>query len=474
MLFSVLLPALLSVSGLVIDVGMLLRETGRLEQMADAAATAAARDLLHGKSISDATATATAMVTANAGTVATDVTVHIPPVSGPHAGNGSYAEVLVSRSVDTNLLDVGTTLSTVSARAVAGHEAVTGDTAIVVLSDRPVSWLNQYDADDAGLYVTGSNTVNITGAILVNDESGQFDESWNKAGRGAGFPYGAISSIPLYAPHVRVAGGVNDPTKFFGTISGVPPLSANRMAVDDPLKDLPVPTVIVDSTNVLPDEYGGVRVRINGSGQTEVYRTITGTTEVLGVGIAAEFEPGVYDWIRIQSAPAQFAPGVYIVRSVNPTTGIGVDIQGGSVVMDGIMFYVTDNATYAPASGLPDADNTVEDAPTASWTTLPGTQITLSANSRLKGLNDPASPYDGMVIFQRRSDRRWVRLEYQGAVNGQLRGTIYTPAAKTSVYTDRDVHCQFAVATLRLYNYNGLDVYPPKPFPPARDVFLVE
>jgi Flp pilus assembly protein TadG len=453
-MFAILLPALLSVSGLVIDVGTLLREYGRLELVADAAATAAARDLLDGKTVSEATTTANNSVAANSGGTSTDVTINIPPASGPHTGDNNYVEVLLSRTLDTYLIDFGAAHSTVTARAVAGHEEVTGNAAVVVLSDRPVSYQGYYNWGEGGLTVLGSGTVDITGDILVNDGSGQFDENGNLAGKGPGLPYGISAQIPLYLPRARVVGGVDDPSNFNGTISGVPPLSANRRPVNDPLASLPVPTVNEDGSHVIPSQRGSF--------------------ELVNSATYTELQPGVYEWIRVIDSNVKFTHGVYIIRNVNPSTNIGLEIQGSQVNVDSVMFYITDNTGFSANSGLPDAYDTVETAPSTPWKTTPSVDIRISGDSRLKGLDHAGTPYHGMLIFQRRWDRRWIRIDYQNGYVNRIWGTVYAPVAKLSLYSAHDVQCEFAVGSLRLYNYGGLDVNPPFPFPPVRDVFLVE
>lgn len=453
-LFSILLPALLSVSALVIDVGMLLRESGRLEHIADAAATAAARDLLDGKTISEAAASANAAVAANSGGESTNVTVNIPPAGGPHAGDSHYAEVLLSRTVDTNIIDVGSSQSTVTARAVAGDEAVTGNAAVIVLSDQPVSSQGYYGQGDSGLKVSGTGTLDITGAVLVNDESGQYDENGNPAGKGPGAPYGIDVQIPLNVPRARVVGGVSNPANFIGTISGVPPLSTNRMPVNDPLKTLSVPTINIDSSHVIPSQRG--------------------TEELVNVTAYTELQPGVYDWIRVIDSNVTFTHGVYVIRNINPTTSIGLEIRGSQVNVNSVMFYITNNTSFSANTGLPDINDTVETAPTAPWTTAPSVDIRVSGDSQLMGLNHVGTPYHGMLIFQRRWDRRWIRVDYQGGYVNRVWGTVYAPVARVSLYSGHDVQCQFDVGSLHLHNYSGLDVHPPIPFPPVRDVFLVE
>ena len=68
-----------------------------------------------------------------------------------------------------------------------------------------------------------------------------------------------------------------------------------------------------------------------------------------------------------------FNPGIYIIRSTNPTTGIALNILGGTVTANGVMFYITNSATYDPTTGLPDG-NDGDSSPATPTTLVIGSQ----------------------------------------------------------------------------------------------------
>src|SRR5437764_11777902 len=85
-LFALILPVLLGMTGLVIDGGMLLAAHRQARNAADAAALAAALDLLNGKSLATAQATATTFVHSYNNLSKATVTTRLP-TSGPYSGN---------------------------------------------------------------------------------------------------------------------------------------------------------------------------------------------------------------------------------------------------------------------------------------------------------------------------------------------------------------------------------------------------
>src|SRR3712207_3784375 len=95
-MFALLLPALLGMVGLVIDGGMLQAAHRQTQNAADAAALAAALDLMRGQPVATAVVTANAFLDQNSpnspdlvyneGGSATNALNH-PPLQGPHAGN---------------------------------------------------------------------------------------------------------------------------------------------------------------------------------------------------------------------------------------------------------------------------------------------------------------------------------------------------------------------------------------------------
>ena len=118
--------------GLAIDTGVLFRERRRIQNAADAAATAAALDYHYNQSVTSARAAGRAAAAANGypngGTcpsaTATCVAVNMPPSSGPSHTLSSFAEAIVNSPKSTGFMGwFGMHSVPVSARAVAGNPA---------------------------------------------------------------------------------------------------------------------------------------------------------------------------------------------------------------------------------------------------------------------------------------------------------------------------------------------------------------
>src|SRR5947207_2137204 len=89
-LFS--MSAILGVIGLVFDAGLMTADSQSLHHATDSAATAAAMDLLLGKTSVQATATATMYLHDLNGMPDAQPTINIPPLEGPYAGRSGYVE----------------------------------------------------------------------------------------------------------------------------------------------------------------------------------------------------------------------------------------------------------------------------------------------------------------------------------------------------------------------------------------------
>ncbi len=195
-----------------------------------------------------------------------------------------------------------------------------------------------------GMKVLGLGQVKVQGAILVNNKWGGMDESGNAAGLVSGPPY-AVSCMPLLnlskllAKDIRVVGGVDNKNNYGNVASGQSsPLRANKLSVPDPYKTLPVPTTAVDPVNVKANYYGARNIL-----------TLPFVTTTL--------QPGVYDYINIIAGRVVFQPGVYVIRSQEPITKLALSFLAGQVVAEGVMFYITDTATYNVAGANPDAND---------------------------------------------------------------------------------------------------------------------
>jgi Flp pilus assembly protein TadG len=476
-ILAIALPVLVGIVGLVLDTSILLAARRNLQSDADAAATAAAMTIYQGGSVAAATSAAsTAVQTDNSVTGAT-VSVNIPPTSGPYAGNASYAQVVVTRTVGTFFVQVfgGSSLQTIQARSTAGAQAATAGGAICLLDPSPPGiTVNLAPVAPlaltlppilGGLQVLGLGQLQVNGAILDNNQWGGVDQNGNLAGTGPAPPYAAsctplIALTSVAATDIRVVGGVDNPHNFGSITSGQPsPLRCNALPVPDPFASVPAPTTSVDSKNVVGTTYGGVTV--------------------IGLPLlpAKVFNPGVYDWIEIVSGSVTFNPGVYIIRSVNPITGVALNVIAGTVTANGVTFYITDTAGYSAASGAPDNSDGNAVPPTGAANLIPSVVIASLLGSSYSGLNDSSSPFNGLLIYQRRIDRRPIVLADETLIlGGSLSGTVYAKYAQMIFAANGTYNLRFATGSMLCLNALQCKLSPTTSqlLPPAMDIYLVQ
>ncbi len=177
---------LLGFSALAADVGMMYRTKRILQTAADAAAVAGALVINYG-GVSSAAQTAASQNNVTNGVNGATVTVNNPPSLGPHAGNSSYVEVIVSQVVPTVFMRVFNVKSlTVSARAVAYNG---GSSYGCLYTMNP----------------TASMAIQLQGAFLLNAPNcGVIDNS-----NAANALYFVGSAGSLVAGSVGVVGGVS-------------------------------------------------------------------------------------------------------------------------------------------------------------------------------------------------------------------------------------------------------------------------
>ena len=138
-LLAVLLPVLIGIVGLVIDGGMMMDHRRDLQHATDAGATTAATELrLANGSAAARAAAIDAVMVANEESDA-DVTVHIPPTTGPFAGNSDYVEVVAESIHRTRFMPIlgGALDRTLQARSVAGVRDATAKAATIPESAQP-------------------------------------------------------------------------------------------------------------------------------------------------------------------------------------------------------------------------------------------------------------------------------------------------------------------------------------------------
>ena len=315
-----------------------------------------------------------------------------------------------------------------------------------------------------GLEVLGLGQFKVNGAVLDNNQWGGVDQNGNPAGSGSGPPYGAscmplLSLMSLAAINIRVVGGVDNQSNYGSYTAGKPSPLVATLPVPDSLLSVPVPTTGADSANVVATTYGGV--------------------QVIGIPLITPpkvLNPGVYDWIEIVSGTAVFNPGVYIIRSVNPVTQIALNIAGGIVTANGVMFYITNTTNYTPTSGAPDASDAGSTAAPPTLTTMiPSVVIASLLGSSYSSLSSASSPYNGMLIFQRRIDRRPIVLaDQQLLLAGTLQGTVYGKYSQVVFAANGTFDMKIVAGSIRFANILQTMLAPSQPLPPAQDVYLVE
>lgn len=352
----------------------------------------------------------------------------------------------------------------------------------------------------AGMEVEGLGRVIVDGAVHVNCEWGGEDENGDPAGAAPGPPYGLscmpiLSTTQLAARDIRVVGGVDNKDNYepFDPDESNP-LQANRLDVPDPFQELAVPSASSDPGNVDPTvatESHYVRVALSEADADQlianVYNALPALLQPLFQPLAdpikemlteTTLQPGVYDSITVISplGGIHFEPGVYIVRNVSPITQMSLCIVG-PVEADGVLFYITDSAGFDATTGTPDEGEAADDPPANPLpSSAPSAVIfPLLATASISGLNDPGSPFDNMLVYQRRLDRRPIVIEAQQLVGSGMSGTVYAKWAHVAfIGGNGSYDMRFVSGTLRLVTASDSTIAPTMFLPAAQDVFLVE
>ncbi len=257
-----------------------------------------------------------------------------------------------------------------------------------------------------------------------------------------------------------MAGGVDNPRYYSSTVAGKSsPLRANALPVPDPYSSLPAPTTAIDGKNVVATNRGGVQV---------ISLPLLLPPTVLN--------PGVYDWISIVSGSVVFNPGVYVIRSVNPITHVALNVVAGNVTANGVMFYITDTASYSAATGSPDNGDGNAVAPAQGLGTLiPSVVIASLLGSSYAPLNDASSPFNGLLIYQRRLDRRPIVIADETLLlGGTLKGTIYAKYAEVIFAASGTYDLRLVSGSQLFLNVLQCTLSPSQLLPPAQDVYLVQ
>lgn len=243
------------------------------------------------------------------------------------------------------------------------------------------------------------------------------------------------------------------------TAQSSPVLQAGRLTTPDPFEDLPVPSMASDPANVSKTNYSG--------------KTIISLPLVPLVSL----NPGIYDYIEVISGKVEFKPGIYIVRGKQPVTQYSLSVVAGEIDAQGMMFYITNSSGYDGVTGSPDSGDGETTAPTSMVTSLlPSVVINYGLlTSKFSGLNSPSSPFHGMLIYQRRHDRRPIAIVQTNLLNSSaLNGTIYAKWSHIILAGMGTNQARFVAGTMRVIALTDIEIKPTNYLPPAQDVFLVQ
>lgn len=441
-LFALLLIVLLGMVGLVIDSGLMMQSRRNTQNVADSASLAAAMELMRGGTRESAAAAAVQYVRGYNGLANAEVTVNIPPLTGPHAGDVRYAEVIVTRPYRTVFIQVTGAEQDrrVRERAVAGYERERWGEGPIVLDPfaRP------------GISVSGGGTLLVNGSVVVNSQGAGVDENGLTVDWGLQqYALSTGNNATVKARYVQVAGGVDVPDNIQKYDPADPaPLFCRAPIGPDPLRGLPTP-------------------------QRATVPSITDWTRQQSVtvskGETRTFSPGVYENIQInQGATVYFKPGVYVFSPTKPNQGL--TMNGGCTVVAvadsgrpaGVMFYMT-GSNYLDDASNPGKWDAADDAQNALDGPLPPSDAVLkppvnlaplpdppdpqfskvnfatfncnatSAHVSLLGLKDSSSPYNGVLFFQRRRNANTASIAGNAGVDVTLDGTIYAKWAQFSL-----------------------------------------
>ena len=372
-LVCLVLVALLGVTALAVDGGLMQDSKRRAQAAADAAALAAATNLYThffsitvtnpdpgGAAKTAALASAAQNGFANDGTNSI-VTVNIPPKSGPFTGMLTYAEVIITYEQPRYFSTVyGSQRIPITARAVGrGTSGGSGDGVIVL---DPTA---QYSFDSAG---TGAVTVNGGAKVIVDS---------NNAAAARVNGGGAATS----------QGGFNITGGFIGTFNG--PVQTGVPPIPDPLAHLPAPS---------PPPAGTMTKKNIPGGGTNYFLT-PGSYNNL-----PNFTNG--DTVTFQQASAG-GSGIYYFNG-------GFTSNGANLIMDsttsgGLMIYNNAN-NGSNSQGISIAGN------------ANGTVILSALTS---------GPYAGILFWQNRTDGQTMSVTGNGVFS--LTGTFYLANAQLSV-----------------------------------------
>lgn len=311
--------ALVGMTALTIDVGYGYSSRAKAQSGADSAGYAAAiAHLLEGADNNTAIQAALDAAAANGyidSNPETEVIVNIPPLSGPHAGDDFFVEVIIKHQEDTYFASaLGVDLWDIAARSVATADTTPKPYSIITLNS------NQCKATE----VDGSVVINIDGAGTFTQSNCATDAFYTEG------------SINVDTADNDVVGG-------WVTGGSVSPTPSKAYPIIDPLAGVEPPTPPSSPVHPCPVMTGGMTSVTLQPGVYECEIDPPGN-----VGLV--FEPGNYylkgGLIADGGGAITFGAGEYTVA------GSGVRITGsGSVTGNELTFFIEEGSAVFTGTG---------------------------------------------------------------------------------------------------------------------------
>ncbi|MCX7824867.1 MAG: pilus assembly protein TadG-related protein [Verrucomicrobiae bacterium] len=387
---AIAMVALIGMLGFIFDTSRVELHRRQTQSAADAAAQAAAFQLLGGLDrdrIEAARATAVSYASDN-GVSAANVMVEIPPAAGPHANRDGFVRVRTIHNVNATLSRVFSSSPTmeVAAYATAGVVSIPIGSTMVVLDPTQRSALRVYG--DGTFYILSAPAyVNSRDTEAVSIEG----------------------PTRITAETLSVAGGVDYPVKVSGR------LQTGGLAVPDPFAHLVAPIITSRSEARLPD---GTKLYTSpDSGGTAAWPALA------DIDRDKTLRPGIY-WGGIaisKRATVTLQPGVYIMA------GGGFSVYGKRTVVSGrdVFIYNTRNPYQPDGAGA--YGNCI----------VSNSAVTLEAPTMA---SNPA--YAGLLIFNDRSSSATISFDNRTSEilrnslpdQAPIKGFIYSANGRVAIH----------------------------------------
>lgn len=410
-LVALSMTVIVAIAALAFDAGMVVVQLRDQQNASDAAALAGARYLPGDPSA--AQAAAIDIATANGfsnGVASATVVVNVPPLSGAHAGDNGFIEVVIGSSRPSIFGGIAGIASwDVGARAVAAND--TGNRGPFALLALDPSGCEALKVEGSGeLISNGDIQVNSlgappacpTGAFRVAGESEVITAPGVGCNVAGDFSAGGGAAYTC-TPNEGV---VPIPDPFAGIGEPAPPTSGDPPEIVYPLP----PAQVAGPAMALPTGCPDGDPLTPATDATPVLCRFTGAY----TGTTWRMYPGYYPGgLWLEAGVFYLEPGIYIVadggfRIAGATASVTSVDPGGTTLGGGILLF---NTTHP------------------STTTSPG-QIVLQGGGA--GVNllplDQGTPWDQLVIYQDPDISLDVSI-VGGASTMQVRGTIYAPTA---------------------------------------------